>query len=92
MDTKHITRIFNNKFRCKIKDVLKILNDMNLYLDVYEVIKSSKASFSKNSNGIFFDMNKLDHTIAELIMKLIIKYEDSDSDTQDYYYTTNYTY
>ena len=55
---------------------------MDLYLKIYEVIKNNDVIFSKNSNGVFFDLNTLDDTKMELIIYVINKYEgDSDSKT-----------
>ena len=81
METNNITRIYNYKYRCKLNNVLKQLNDMDLYLEIFEVIKTNEISFTKNSNGVFFDLNKIDDSIIELIIHLIKNY-DSDSDSE----------
>ena len=77
------TRIYNSKYRCKINNLLKKSNDMNLYLEIYEAIKNNDVSFSKNSNGIFFDLNKIDDSVIELIINLLKNYL-SDSNSEIY--------
>ena len=73
-------RIYNYKYRCKLNNLLKELNDMDLYIEIYEVIKNNNISFSKNSNGAFFDLNKIDDSVIKLIINLIKNYNcDSDS-------------
>ena len=79
-------RIYNYKYRCKLNNLLKELNDMDLYIEIYEVIKNNDVSFSKNSNGLFFDRNKIDDNLIELIINLINKYKgDSDSSDSETY-------
>ena len=77
MDT---TRIYNYKYRCKLNNLLKQLNDMDLYMEIYEVIKNNDVTFTKNLNGVYFNLNKIDASIIELIINLIKNY-DSDSDS-----------
>ena len=36
------TRIYNYKYRSKINNLLKQLNDMDLYLEIYDVIKKKR--------------------------------------------------
>ena len=43
MNTK---RIYNYKYRSKINNLLKQLNDMDLYLEIYDVIKNNAVTFS----------------------------------------------
>ena len=76
-------RIYNYKYRCKLNNLLKELNDMDLYIEIYEVIKNNDISFSKNSNGIFFDLNKIDDSIIKLIINLLENY-NSNSDSEIY--------
>ena len=80
---KNNTRIYNHKYRCKLNNLLKELNDMDLYIEIYEVIKNNNISFSKNSNGVFFDLNKIDDSVIEVIINLVKNYE-SDSDSEIY--------
>ena len=80
METNNITRIYNYKYRCKLNNVLKKLNDMDLYLEIYDVIKNNDVTFTKNLNGVYFNLNKIDASIIELIINLIKNY-DSDSDS-----------
>ena len=77
-------RIYNYKYRCKLNNLLKELNDMDLYIEIYEVIKNNNISFSKNSNGVFFYLNKIDDSVIKLIINLIKNCSDSDSDSEIY--------
>ena len=77
------TRIYNYKYRCKLNNLLKELNDMDLYIEIYEVIKNNDVTFSKNSNGVYFDLNKIDDSVIKLIINLIKNY-NSDSDSEIY--------
>ena len=77
------TRIYNYKYRCKLNNLLKELNDMDLYIEIYEVIKNNDVTFTKNSNGIFFDLNKIDDSVIELIINLLENY-NSDSESEIY--------
>ena len=79
------SRIYNYKYRCKLNNLLKELNDMDLYIEIYEVIKNNNISFSKNSNGVFFDLNKIDDSVIKLIINLIDRYEGSDSSDSEIY-------
>ena len=62
------TRIYNYKYRCKLNNLFKELNDMDLYIEIYEVIKYNDVTFTKNSNGIFFDLNKIDDNVIKIII------------------------
>ena len=77
------TRIYNYKYRYKLNNLLKELNDMDLYIEIYEVIKNNDVTFTKNSNGIFFDLNKIDDSVIKLIINLLKNY-NSDSDSEIY--------
>ena len=77
------TRIYNYKYRCKLNNLLKELHDMDLYIEIYEVIKNNDVTFSKNSNGVYFDLNKIDDSVIKLIINLIKNY-NSDSDSEIY--------
>ena len=72
-------RIYNYKYRCKINNSLRELNDMNIYNEIYEVIKNNDITFTQNSNGIFFDLNKINDSVIELIINLLENY-NSESD------------
>ena len=76
-------RIYNYKYRFKLNNLLRELNDTDLYMEIYEVIKYNDVTFTKNSNGIFFDLNKIDDSVIKLIINLIKNY-NSDSDSEIY--------
>ena len=76
-------RIYNYKYRCKLNNLLRELNDMDLYNEIYEVIKYNDVTFTKNLNGIFFDLNKIDDSIIKLIINLLENY-NSNSDSEIY--------
>ena len=76
-------RIYNYKYRFKLNNLLRELNDMDIYNEIYVVIKNNDITFTKNSNGIFFDLNKIDDSVIELIITLIKNY-DSNSDSEIY--------
>ena len=77
-------RIYNYKYRCKLNNLLKELNDMDLYIEIYEVIKNNDVTFSKNSNGVFFDLNKIDDSVIKLIINLLKNYNSDSSDSEIY--------
>ena len=76
-------RIYNYKYRCKLNNLLKELDDMDLYIEIYEAIKNNDVTFTKNSNGIFFDLNKIDDAVIELITNLLENY-NSNSESEIY--------
>ena len=78
-------RIYNYKYRCKLNNLLKELNDMDLYIEIYEVIKNNDVTFTKNSNGIFFYLNKINDSVIKLIINLIDRYEGGDSSESEIY-------
>ena len=85
METNNITRIYNYKYRCKRNNVLKKLNDMDLYVEIYAVIKNNDVTFTKNSNGKYFDLNKINDSVIKLIINLIDRYESGDSSDSEIY-------
>ena len=72
-------RIYNYKYRCKINNLLRELNDMNLYIEIYDIIKNNDITFTQNSNGIFFYLNKIDDAVIKIIINLLKNY-DSNSE------------
>ena len=39
-----------------------------IYIEIYKVFKNNYVSFSKNSNAVFFYLNKLADNLIELII------------------------
>ena len=77
-------RIYNYKYRFKLNNLLRELNDMDIYNEIYEVIKYNNIIFTQNSNGIFFDLNKIDDSVIKLIINLLENYNSDSSDSEIY--------
>jgi hypothetical protein len=61
-------RKYDSKYRKKISEKFNKINDKEILLKLYKIIrKDLKNKISKNNNGVFFDMNKLtDNCIQEI--------------------------
>jgi hypothetical protein len=56
--------------RKKVLEIIKTLSKSELE-EIYKLLKTSKAEFSENSNGVFFDLCKLPADVFEEIKKFI---------------------
>ncbi len=56
--------------RKKLLDEIRTLSKSELE-EIYRILKTSKAEFSENSNGVFFDLCKLPADVFEEIKKFI---------------------
>jgi len=63
MDTKTKIQIIKTEIdKCSIFE----------YQEIYNIIKKNNANFSKNINGIFVDLQRLEPSIIDLIYNYII--------------------
>lgn len=58
------------ELRKQVLDDLKILNKSEQE-EIFRILKVSNSFFSENSNGIFFDMSKLDNDVFSQIIKFL---------------------
>lgn len=56
--------------RKKLLDEIRTLSKSELE-EIYRILKTSKAEFSENSNGVFFDLSKLPAEIFLEIQKFM---------------------
>jgi hypothetical protein len=58
----------------KIKIIKDEIDECSIfeYQEIYNIIKKTKANYSKNINGIFIDLQRLDHTTIDKIYNYII--------------------
>jgi hypothetical protein len=65
-------RKYDSKYRKKLVEKMKKIKDKIILMEIYNIIKNNKKiKFSKNKNGVFFDMNKLSNENIEKIKELI---------------------
>tara|TARA_B110000977_G_scaffold154054_1_gene195754 strand:+ start:9683 stop:10033 length:351 start_codon:yes stop_codon:yes gene_type:complete len=65
----------------KIMYNIKKINEKDLYINIYNIIKG-QVEFTKNTNGMFFDFNKLSNEMLEMIEDLVYQYKLSETDEQ----------
>lgn len=58
---------------------IKKINDKDLYNEIYQIIKG-KVEFTKNSNGVFFDFNKLSSETLLEIEESIRQYKFTETE------------
>jgi hypothetical protein len=56
--------------RKKFLDDIKLLSKAEME-ELYRILKKSKAEFSENSNGVFFDLCKLPAEVFEEMLKFM---------------------
>ena len=84
-DTQSISLI-NNKQNIKIIDKknivdrINILNSRRCNLKIFKIIYSNKVNFSKNDNGIFFNINNIDDDQLLTINNILCYYEKKKND------------
>jgi hypothetical protein len=72
-------RLYNSEYRRNLSEKISLINDDKLYFKLFNELKNQKDfKYSRNKNGIFFDINKLsDNTI--IIIKNFIDNNDIQS-------------
>jgi hypothetical protein len=58
------------ELRKQVLEDLKILNKSEKE-EIFRILKVSNSLFSENSNGIFFDMSKLENDVFSQIIKFL---------------------
>ena len=85
------TRLYSSQFRNRLKDRIKDLNNYHLYKNIFKVIINHNVNLTTNSNGVFFNLNKLPDIAIEEIMELINLYDvDNTVEQQPIQYKTPY--
>ena len=85
------TRLYSSQFRNRLKDRIKDLNNYHLYKNIFKVIINHNVNLTTNSNGIFFNLNKLpDIAIEEIIIMELINLYDVAVEQQPIEYKTPY--
>jgi hypothetical protein len=64
-------KLFSDEVKSLTKDEME---------EVYRILKSSKAEFSENSNGVFFDASKLPAEIFEKLQAFMVFCKKSRDD------------
>jgi len=64
-------KLFSEEVKSLTKDEME---------EVYRILKSSKAEFSENSNGVFFDASKLPAEIFEKLQAFMVFCKKSRDD------------
>ncbi len=67
MDKKK--RKYNSNFRKKLSEKIKKIKNDKIYFEIYEIIKN-ETKVTINSNGVFFDFNKLSNDVIEKIIDI----------------------
>lgn len=59
-------RLYNSEYRRNLSEKISQINDDKLYFKLFNELKNHKDfNYSRNKNGVFFDINKLsDNTIT----------------------------
>ena len=65
----------------KLSDKIKNLNNEEAYLEIYKIINDNSISFSKNNNGVFFDLSQCDKEIIDKINDVLSNY-DTKTETE----------
>jgi hypothetical protein len=65
----------------KLSDKIKNLKNEEAYLEIYKIINDNNINFSKNSNGVFFDLSQCDKDIIDKINDVLITY-DTKTETE----------
>jgi len=58
----------------KIKTILNEINNLTIieYKEIYKILKENECYYTKNTNGIFVNLSKLNELDIELIHNYII--------------------
>jgi|SaaInlV_135m_DNA_1039713.scaffolds.fasta_scaffold72980_1 hypothetical protein len=56
----------NNELK-KLSEKIKNLNNEECYLEIYKIINDNSINFSKNNNGVFFDISQCNKDIINKI-------------------------
>ncbi len=73
-------RKYNSKKRKKILSKIKKIDDKEIFILIYKIIKKDKnCELSSNKNGVFFDMNILTNDSLDQIMDIVSDYTESES-------------
>jgi hypothetical protein len=65
-------RLYNSEYRRNLSDKISHINDNKLYFKLFNELKNQKDfKYSRNKNGIFFDINKLSDDTIIIIKNFI---------------------
>jgi hypothetical protein len=64
-------KLFSDEVKSLTKDEME---------EIYRILKSSKAEFSENSNGVFFDASKLPAEVFEKLQNFMVFCKKSRED------------
>lgn len=85
-------RLYNSEYRRNLSEKISQIQDDKLYFKLFNELKNKNDfNYSRNKNGIFFDINKLSDKTIEIIKKFIdnndiqsIKYLNSESEKLEF--------
>lgn len=73
-------RKYKSDYRLNLMNKIKKIQDKEILKKIYKLVKSElKSAITKNSNGIFFNLNLLSDETIEKIDKTITNIEVSES-------------
>tara|TARA_B100000674_G_C37806848_1_gene899226 strand:- start:488 stop:841 length:354 start_codon:yes stop_codon:yes gene_type:complete len=65
-------RKYDSKYRKKLVEKINKIKDKIILMEIYDIIKNNNnIKFSKNKNGVFFDMNKLSDDNIKNVTKIV---------------------
>jgi hypothetical protein len=69
-------RLYNSEYRRNLSDKISQINDDKLYYKLFNELKNqSDFTYSRNKNGIFFDINKLSDNTIVIIKNFINNFD-----------------
>jgi hypothetical protein len=85
-------RLYNSEYRRNLSEKISQIQDDKLYFKLFNELKNQNDfNYSRNKNGIFFDINKLSDKTIEIIKIFIddndiqsIKYLNSESEKLEF--------
>lgn len=80
-------RKYNTQFRKKLCNKIKLLNTKKDYLELFNIIKKDKKNkYSKNTNGIWLNLNNLSDKTIEKIKNFLSDTLDLTISTDNFKY------
>ena len=87
---QQFTRLYTSQFRNRLKNQIKDINNYHLYKEIFNILIQYNIKLTTNSNGIFFNLNKLPDTAINEIIELIMLYNVDNTVEQPIQYKVPY--
>jgi hypothetical protein len=76
-------RLYNSEYRRNLSDKISQINDDKLYFKLFNELKNQNDfKYSRNKNGIFFDINKLSDETIIIIKNFIDNNVNLNTETE----------